>query len=644
MKLKIVFIFVTIYILSFRVPIYAEDIPVPPPDIIPLTEVPDNSAPVWEETFFIRNGDFILWQGSVPLPDNGTVEINDINGISHSVSARSVLAILKTIDETNDSFSISNLQFYDSFSSFYIKCILPAGGTEACDNWQYAVGNTIPSVSIDAIVLSGGENIYVFFGPQYRVVLDSGKITTADTLIVTAEEYNYEDNSWETRTEVTVGLTQSNPDDPWSPIEILTSAVDEDGQANFSSIPEGTYNVGIKEDFYFPTEALIVTTFFIPNPMPESSSGSSGRSKRSESVLGATTETKFDLKKAFEFIISQQKENGSFGEDIFTDWVAITYGAMGVTNDSHDALLNYFNSHNSASLLLTDNERHVMALLSLGQNPYSFNGTNYTNLITNSFDGIQFGDPGLINDDIFALIPLANTGYTVNDDIIIKDIAFIISKQKINGSWEESIDLTAAAIQALKPFESVAGVSNSLSSAGIYLGGEQNEDGSWGSVYSTSWAMQAMNVLNESWSKNENTPLDYLGKQQAGDGAVLSSSETLQNRIWATSYAIPAVLGKPWNLIMHTVAKPVQQNTKIIMNIENINQVVKTRSENTPEDVSNKNSKDITTEVGINTNPAPQIFLASTGQSKDNIPLPIIIGRAIIFIGIVLLRFLKFIV
>src|SRR3989338_9903940 len=151
MKLKIVFILVTIYILSFRVPIYAEDI--------------------WEETFFIRNGDSILWQGSVPLPDNGTIEINDINGIPHSVSARSVLAILKTIDETNDSFSISNLQFYDSFSSFYIKCILPAGGTEACDNWQYAVGNTIPSVSIDAIVLSGVENIYVFFGPQYRIFL-----------------------------------------------------------------------------------------------------------------------------------------------------------------------------------------------------------------------------------------------------------------------------------------------------------------------------------------------------------------------------------------------------------------------------------------------------------------------------------------
>jgi hypothetical protein len=261
-----------------------------------------------------------------------------------------------------------------------------------------------------------------------------------------------------------------------------------------------------------------------------------------------------------------------------------------------------------------------------------------------SFDSTQFGDANLVNDDIFALLPLANAGYLVSDDIITKDIAFILSEQKSDGSWEGSIDLTAAAIQALKSFESIIGTSSALVKATNYLVSEQKNDGGWGSVYSTSWAMQAMNVLNESWSKNGNTPLDYLGKQQAEDGAVLSSSETLQNRIWATSYAIPAVLGKPWSLIMHTVAKPTQQNIKIVANVENINQVVKTRSESKLRDVSNKNSKDITTEIGIDTSPVPQIFLASAGQSKDNIPLPIIIGGVIIFIGIVLLRFLKFIV
>jgi hypothetical protein len=54
-----------------------------------------------------------------------------------------------------------------------------------------------------------------------------------------------------------------------------------------------------------------------------------------------------------------------------------------------------------------------------------------------------------------------------------------------------------------------------------------------------------------------NTGLIFLGKSQAKDGAALSANETLNNRVWATSYAIPAVLSMPWSVILHSVSKPI---------------------------------------------------------------------------------------
>jgi len=214
-------------------------------------------------------------------------------------------------------------------------------------------------------------------------------------------------------------------------------------------------------------------------------------------------------------------------------------------------------ARNTVSSFLTDNERHAMALLALGQNPYSFYGADYITPIVNSFDGTQFGDPSYVNDDIFALIPLASAGYTASDTIIAKDIVFVVSKQTPNGSWDKSPDMTAAAVQALEPFSSASGVSAALASASTYLANAQGSDGGWGNIFSSSWAAQAMSALGVTWTKNGKTVADYFAAQQAADGAALSSSETPQNRIWATSYAIPAVLQRPWSAIMRSVSKPV---------------------------------------------------------------------------------------
>ncbi|MDO8659896.1 MAG: prenyltransferase/squalene oxidase repeat-containing protein, partial [Candidatus Parcubacteria bacterium] len=493
------------------------------------------------ETFTIRNGNSVIYNGSVSLPAISTVSISDSSNVAHTINARSVLAILKTIDDTSDTFAISDLNYNNSFQSFLLNCITPLSSEPACYNWQYTVNNVYPAVGMDKTILAGGETIYLYFGPQNKVVLSSNNINTNNTLTVNAQKYDYQNNAWLSRTEVTVGLTQPNPNDTFSPIEVQTHPVDANGQATFSGISAGSYNVGIQQDYYFPTESLTVSA------APTGGGGGGG---------GYTPPT-FDAQKALAYLKNAQASDGSFSSsDLYADWAGIAFGAMNVTDNSKDKLLSYFNSHNVISSLLTDNERHAMALLALGQNPYSFNGVNYIEAITNSFDGAQFGDANLVNDDIFALIPLKNSGYTASDNIIIKDIAFIISKQKMNGSWEESADVTAATIQALKSFESITGVANALTKATNYLASAQNNDGGWNNVSSTSWAMQAMSALGASWSKSGRTPINYLALQQMTDGAVFPSSETLQNRIWATSYAIVGASLKPWSAIMQSVPKP----------------------------------------------------------------------------------------
>ncbi len=521
-------------------------------------------APAPTSTFFIRNGDSVLYNGSVSLPSAGTVSINDSNNTAHTINARSVLAVLKNIDDNSGDFSISNLQYFSSFGSFYLKCILPNGGTDLCDNWQYAIGTLTPFSGIDATILSGGETVGIYFGNSHQLVLNINAITTGSSLNATAQKYNYQDNSWSPLTGVSIGVTLPNPADPFNPTVVSTHPVDAQGNASITITGVNTYTLGIAEDFYFPAYTVNVSAVPI--------SGSAG-------LVSPT----FNLEKAINYLKGAQNTDGSFGESLYTDWAAIAFGAMNIADNSRDLLITYFKSHNSLGLLLTDNERRAMALLALGQNPYSFDGTNYIDAIVGSFDGTQFGDINLVNDDIFALIPLKNSGYTENDDIITKDISFLISKQKTNGSWEESADITAAAIQALQSFSAINETSNALTKATSYLQNGQKNDGGWDSVYSTSWAMQAMNALGVSWTKGENTIDSYLGNLQTEDGAVSPASETLQNRIWATSYAIAGASLKPWSAIMQSVSKSVNTvvNQELPPTLPETNPVVQ---DITPED------------------------------------------------------------
>lgn len=277
-------------------------------------------------------------------------------------------------------------------------------------------------------------------------------------------------------------------------------------------------------------------------------SGSSGSNKKKD----------FDIEKALEFLYSHQKENGSFGENIYTDW--ISFSLASAENQKVKPIIyltKYLTENKRESSLITDYERFAMSLMAIGINPYNINGENYIKKITDSFDGEQFGEKDRDTDDIFALIVLQNTGYDKEDEIIVTAKEYILSKQKENGSWENSVDITGASMQALSFLKDEEKIKESLEKAKEFLKEKQENDGSWGNISSTAWAMGGINALGEEakkWDKNRKDPLDYLAINQAEDGG--TKNEIIENKIWETAYVITALSGKTWNEIMQKFNKP----------------------------------------------------------------------------------------
>jgi len=503
-------------------------------------EIIEEEEMALKESFFIRSGDNVIYSGDIDLPEEGMIEIVDSNGNPHQVNSRSVLGVLYNLDQVSDAFAISNLQYYDSFSSFYLKCITVGEAEPLCDSWQYVVGGFSPWTSIDTTMLSGGESVNLYFGNPYRVELSSNSINTSDNIIAKAQSYNYTDNTWVARTGVSVGITKPNPDDVWNPIVVSTYPVDENGEVTLSFTEVGTYSIGISEDYYFPSYEVTVSA-------PSSGGG------------GGTSIKTFSVDSALSYLQSKQKEDGSFGDILYTDWVAIALsGAGSSANNAKARVIEYMKNNPMNSSMLTDNERHAMALMALDINPYNGTNINYIEKIISSFDGNQFGDTSIINDDIFAIIVLKNAGYNKNDEIIDKSISYLISKQASDGSWE-NMDTTSAGIMALRNFKNMSGVEDTITKAENYLVGKQGSDGSFGNTYGTSWALQALSA-NSSWNTEVVKGDRYMALAQQTDGGMEQVTDNTNNRIWATSYAIPGVLHQSWNDIMSSFDKEVEEN------------------------------------------------------------------------------------
>lgn len=349
--------------------------------------------------------------------------------------------------------------------------------------------------------------------------------------------------------------------------------------------------------------------------------GASGSSSGGGEFL---SDRHFNVESAFDFLVAKQRADGSFGSPMLTDWAAIAFGAATdeVCNDACPAAIEKLRTYLSSAPIpassATDLERHIMALEAIGIDPYTKTGAPVDALMA-KFDGAQMGDASLVNDDIFAIFPLLHAGYAKTDPMIESIISFVLSKQKPSGSWEESVDLTAAAIQALALFPERAETRHAIEKAKEFVRRNQNESGIWGSnSFTLSWVLQAIAALGESprdWKKSGVTPLGYLGVLQQDDGGVEPMTISEETRIWATSYAIPAAFGKPWHAILKDFSRPAEMPSAI--SSETAPPPLSTTHATIPEKAPPAAPE--TTAATTATNGAPEAYAAAAvGQTATN--------------------------
>lgn len=500
----------------------------------------------------VRSGDIVATSTTVTFPLTGTTTISTTLGATHDVAADSVLAALVALDASSDEFAISDLRYDDGFASFYLRCIsVPAGTpTPECDNWQYTVDGTGPSVGMDRYELRDGDIVYVYFGYPRIVELSQASVTSGTPVTATAKQYDPAVGAYAPVTlPYTIGVTQTNPSDPWNPLERATSTTDSAGQAIFTLAATGTYAIGIAEDFYYPTTPLVVTD------APQSGGSFSGGSD-------PYAPTSFSIPNALSYLSGQQNADGSFANPLVTDWAALALSSY--PSSARDKLKSYLSTAHPSLSSITDHERHAMALLALGVSPYDGTSKDLITPILAAFDGTQVGDSSLITDDIFALFPLLHAGYTQSDPQIRAIATRIIAAQHPNGSWEESPDVTAAAMQAIGPLYTIPGYGAALGKAAGYLASTQGADGGWENVDSTSWVMTMVTSVKEGdparaplfVASSGKKPEDVLRASQQSDGGVRSATEAASTRAWSTAYAIVAASGKSWVSLLSNVSKP----------------------------------------------------------------------------------------
>lgn len=505
----------------------------------------------------VRDGATIATSTTLVFPLSGTTNITTTLGSTHSVGASSALAALVSLDALSSEFAISDLQYNSGYGSFYLRCIsLPAAAAD-CDNWQYTVNGTGPAVGMDQYTLHDGDSVYVYFGYPRTVELSATSTTSGTPVTATAKQYDPASGTYvPVSLPYTIGATQTNPTDPWNPLERATSTVDGSGQVIFTLSATGTYAIGIKEDYYYPTTQLTITE----TPTDTGGGTFSGGSN-------PYAQTSFDVGRALAFLSSQQRTDGSFASEYLTDWAALALSNYPGT--ARDKLKSYLTTHVPAFASVTDYERHAMALAALGIHPYSGTPRDTIAPIVAAFDGTQVGNTALVTDDIFALFPLLHAGYTQSDAMVRAIATTVISKQKSDGSWEGGADVTAAAVQALGPLYTIPGYGAALGRGVGNLTQTQQSDGGWGNPDSTSWVMTMANSVREGdptraptfIASSGKTPSDALNAAQQSDGGVRSVSDPVDTRTWSTAYAIVAASGKSWVSLLQTFAKPSTTGT-----------------------------------------------------------------------------------
>jgi hypothetical protein len=314
-------------------------------------------------------------------------------------------------------------------------------------------------------------------------------------------------------------------------------------------------------------------------------------------VATARAETKsprhqaqFDL--TVRFLQEDQNMDGGFGgekggasDPIFTSWVALALAAADINPHSQakpgglDAY-SYLAAHAGELTLTTDFERTLLVVDASEYPPQPIGGVNLVErllqrrLPSGAFTHEAGGSVPGMNDTIFAALALSPIREPGIETVVRQAVEWVISEQDEDGSWpswcpksvcenwQDSTDMTGAAIEALN----AAGMpgTEAQAKALAYLHRVQLPDGGWpqsrgeaeSNVGSTAWVVQGLWAAGENpeaWKTGSGEaseePLDYLTSLQQLDGHIRYMESHDLNGVWMTSYATPALAGRPLPIV-----------------------------------------------------------------------------------------------
>ncbi len=237
-------------------------------------------------------------------------------------------------------------------------------------------------------------------------------------------------------------------------------------------------------------------------------------------------------------------------------WITMALSAAGQTDVATSHL------QSVSGTLATDYAKVILALAAAGKDPSTFGSINYVEKLKTYYQGGQFGEASLLNDDIWSILALAAVGQASSAEVSAAK-TFLLNNQNSNGGWSYAVsgssdtNDTAAAIIALIEAGATS-ADQAVINAISYLQSVQNSDGGFGwetgsasDSGSDAWVISAIYKIGQdpnSWQKGSSSPVSHLQALQDSDGGFwwLAPGTTEYNNKAMTPFVVIALAGKSY--------------------------------------------------------------------------------------------------
>ncbi len=318
---------------------------------------------------------------------------------------------------------------------------------------------------------------------------------------------------------------------------------------------------------------LGIALFFLALPPAPTSTGNVTQKVLANGISYPLSSGHPAIVNALNYLRSKQESSGKITGSAISAWAVMGIVAAGQPPHAWKAgsfsIVDYLKTtitylKTNPSTPATDWARSIMAAVAAGENPWAFGGENLITKLKSFYDGSQIGPASTLNDDFWGIIALISAGESPGSPVITGAKTYILSHQNADGGWcwvvgqGSDCDSTSAAILALIA-AGVSPSSQSIQAALNYLKTQQDSQGGFGlwgksNSASDSWALCALQAAEEDpldveWTKNGHNVIEHLLALQDTDGAFRWTPTAKTNPEWMTSYAIVALLGKPYPVV-----------------------------------------------------------------------------------------------